>query len=346
MDACVGPAILGRDNTELNWRDKGIMQSMLPFIDFSDIRDLAARVANDTLDKLRPTKRIEVVDNLGRRVPLAICREYFGFPGPDQATMKRWSKTSQTHFFKNLGEDEDVRKAAEQSGREMKTYLAELISGRAKQLCERPDSGNPHLAVLDRILLTHYAPGIEFTIERVINNMAGLLIGAVETTSQAIVQALEQLLKNPEIRQQAIELANSEKLEEFQSFVWEALRFNPINPLLFRYTERDALIAAGTFRQTLIPQKTIVFACTASAMADGRELHNPDRFIAGRPQRHYLFFGYGHHECLGRYIGSVMVTETIRQLMRRPNVQLLPGDEGKIDFGGGPFPERFNVAFG
>lgn len=54
---------------------------------------------------------------------------------------------------------------------------------------------------------------------------------------------------------------------------------------------------------------------------------NPDEFI---------HFGFGSHECLGRYIGMVMIPEMIRQVLLRTNIAAsAPINEGAAG-GGGP----------
>ena len=40
----------------------------------------------------------------------------------------------------------------------------------------------------------------------------------------------------------------------------------------------------------------------------------------------------------------MIIPEMIQRVLLRPGIRLIPGPEGKIDFQGGPFPERFLVA--
>jgi hypothetical protein len=69
---------------------------------------------------------------------------------------------------------------------------------------------------------------------------------------------------------------------------------------------------------------------------------DPLRFIPSRNWYHYFHFGFGSHECLGRYIGMVMIPEMVRQLMLRPGLK----GHGRIDYRGGPFPERYDLSWG
>lgn len=346
MDPVVdGPFMLARDNTPVNWREKSIMKAMLLPEDLPAVRAMAGKLADAALDRAAREGRIEVVNGLGRLVPIRICGDYFGFPGPDTATMFRWSRATQSDMFKNLGNDPAVHAVSVEAGREMRAYLAELLPRKRKVAGRKPKAGRP-ADVFGRLIRTHFPQEIAFDDARILANMAGLLIGTGETTSQAIVQSLEQILLRPEVLRQAVEAAQAGDDPAFDAIVWEALRFNPINPLLFRLCEADYRLAAGTDRQAVIPARTIVFACTASAVFDPAELPDPEAFHPARPAYHSFHFGYGDHTCLGKYVGMMIIPEVIKRVVLRPGLRLLPGDEGKIDFQGGPFPERFLVAYG
>lgn len=320
MDPVVGgPFMLSRDNTEVNWREKGIMQAMLQWEELPAIREMSKDIAEEALDKFAATGKIEAVNELGRYVPVMMCGEYFGFPGPNREAMYRWSKAAQTNMFKNLPNNPQIQAEAEQAGQEMRAYLTQLLQEKKAEIAQEakaerrkkrresrkfrikkflsrithgdlPENVNQPVEDDDlddtftRLLETHFSDEIHFDESRIISNMCGLLIGAVETTSQAIVQIIEQLLLNPAIFEAALKAAQADDNETFDKYVWEALRFNPINPLVFRYCEADYVLAAGTERETLIPKGTIVFACTSSAMFDAKELPEPERFSLDRPR--------------------------------------------------------------
>jgi cytochrome P450 len=351
MDPVVdGPFMLARDNTPVNWREKSIMQTMLQLEDLPSVRAMSGDFTEDALDRFAEQGRIEVVSQIGRYVPVRVCGAYFGFPGPNLETMFRWSKATQSDMFKNLQNDPTVHDAAVQAGGEMRTYLAELLEEKRRDNAAKDPtkaSGMPPCEdTFQRLIRTHFPSEIGFDDHRLLANMAGLLIGSVETASQAIVQALEQILFRRDVHAEASAAAREVDPSHFDKYVWEALRFNPINPLIFRFCEEDYILAAGTPRETRIPKGTIIFACTASAMFDSVVLPDPETFNINRATFIRLHFGYGHHTCLGRYVGLVQIPEVIRRILLRPNVRLLPPPEGAIDFQSGPFPERFNIAYG
>jgi len=347
MDAVVGsPFMLARDNTPVNWREKSIMKAMLQLEDLPAVREMSGGFADEALDRFAGDGRIEVVHELSRHVPVRTCGDYFGFPGPNPEAMYRWSKATQSDFFKNLQNDVTVHEAAVQAGGEMMAYLGELLEEKRQRFFAEQNGQRLPEDTFSRLIRTYFPAEIGFDDQRMLTNMAGLLIGTVETTSQAIVQALEQILLRPDIAAEAIAAARSSDTDAFDAYVWEALRFNPINPLIFRFCEQDTTLAAGTPRETRIPAKTIVFALTASAGFDSAVLPDPENFQIKRPAFTQLHFGYGHHTCLGKYIGLVQVPEVIRRILLRPKVRLLAPPEGAIDFKGGPFPEHFTIAYG
>lgn len=344
MDPVVGPFMLARDATPINWREKGIMQAVLRPEDLPRVREMAGRLADEALDAAAPAGRIEAIGSLCRFVPIRIVGEYFGFPGPDLKAMYRWSKATQTNMFKNLLNDPAIHEAAVQTGHEMREYLTGLLAEKRAEL-ESPNGDVPQ-DTFSRLLCTQFPAEIGFDDERLLSNIMGLLVGTGETSSQAIAQSLEQILLRPEVHGQAVQAAGAEDPAPFDEYVWEGLRLNPINPLIFRLSVEDYTLAAGTERETVIPAGTLVFACTSSAGFDADVLEDPETFKTGRPSYLNLHFGYGHHTCLGRYAGSVLVPEVVRRVLLRPNVHLLPPPEGKIDFQGGPFPESFWFGFG
>ena len=56
-------------------------------------------------------------------------------------------------------------------------------------------------------------------------------------------------------------------------------------------------------------------------IADPEAYANPDAFDARRTMYQTFTLGYGHHECLGRAIATVMLPEIVRQVLLLPNLQ-------------------------
>jgi cytochrome P450 len=338
MDPSVGPYMLGRDCTEINQRDKGIMRAFMRMEDLPAIRQKVRNLANASVEKqLYTQNQIEVVSTLSRLVPIQLTGEYFGFPGPDLASMFRWSRATQYDMFHNLDNDPKVHQDNIDAGQEMRAYLTQLLPQRREQLKNGADLDD----VLSRLLKSHFDDSIGFGDERIITNMMGTLVGGIETTSAAIVQLLDQLFKRPKILKEAIEVANGNDDHLMYRYCWEALRFNPINPFVVRHCRADYRIAKGSLRAATIKAGSTVLISTRSAMRDGLQLPAASSFAIDRPESVYMHLGYGLHTCLGDQISRIQVPEIVRRILQIPGVR----PAADIDYGGGPFPERYPLTY-
>jgi cytochrome P450 len=146
--------------------------------------------------------------------------------------MMRWSYIAQLDNFHNysftdLGDSPEIHAQADAAKLEMKQYIAHLIPERLQQLKENPQLDD----ILSRILRTPFPPSVGFGMERVGVNVVGFLVGAVETPSQAVAQALDELLKRPIHLAGAKQAAEKGDDELFSGYVWEAMRFHPSSPI-------------------------------------------------------------------------------------------------------------------
>lgn len=342
MDKSVGKFMLGHDASVYNERDKGIMRALIQKEDLPLVREMVARIATQCIEESEAGGAFEVVSNLSRKAPVLLTEKYFGFKGPDLETMYRWSRATQEDMFHNQTMSGQIHDNNIRAGREMHTYLSKvLIPKRKKQLKKNSDRDD----IVTRLLKLKLPDEIKWDKERVLTNIMGLLVGGVETTSQAVVQILDQFLRHPKAMDGARQAALHDDLPRLSSYCWEALRFNPINPVVFRQCKNDCRIAAGTFRTAKIKKGQVVIVGTRSAMKDPREIKRPGKFDIDRPAYQYLHFGYGSHRCLGDHVSSVQIPEMVKALLLKKNLRRAPGSAGQIDFKGGPFPESFSVKF-
>lgn len=337
MDPLVGPFMLARDDTAINWHEKGLMRAVLNWDDLPAVRELVSKTANDALPGNKG--EADLVPTVGRLVPLRIVQKHFGFDAPDE-DMLHWSFATQHAMFRNLTGDPAVVEACIRAGTDMRAWLRQFL---AKKWAAAPLEATD---TVSRLVNVSRLPDIAFDPDRVISNVCGLLVGAIETMSQAIVQAIDQLLLRPDVLEQARQAAAAGNTALFDRYVFEALRFNPITTIQFRLAEIERELGTGTPYGTVVPAGTRIAACTGSAMFDGDLMPNPDEFSLTRPPTSYLHFGLGHHECLGRYVGEVAIPEAVRQVVLRPDLRRKDGPAGQIDFAGGPFPEHFSVEWG
>ena len=328
---------MDQDDTAVHWREKSIMKAILDREDIPAIRSYVADKAAALLAAAGGS--IDAVMGLTRAVPIALVQDWFGFVHSDPAKLREWSYWNQIDAFWNQPFDSiiwpdqsKVVSERESANKEMAVYLVALIAGREAEL----KLGATPRDSVSRLLALSASKAVNFDLKRVVINTGGLLIGAVETTSHAAVNALEVLLQRPDVLAQACAAANSDDATAIDGFVYEALRFKPAFPYFFRTCEQDTVIGRGTDHETPVAKGTTVLAVTHSAMFDPHTFSNPEHFDPARDQGNHFHFGLGLHECLGRAIGQVMIPEIVRQSLRLRGLTA-----AGVDYKGGPVPEAW-----
>lgn len=311
---------MAQDDTSAHWREKSVMRAILDFEQLPAMRAFVGETARAAL--ARAGGKVEAVGALTRAVPVALVQKFFGFADSDPHKLIEWSYWNQqdafwnqpfdTHWRTDAAEVVDKRRRA---GFMMALYLARLVARRTAEIKLGLGGDDP----VSRLLRLTFSDATRFNLKKVVFNAGGLLIGAVETTSHAVVNALSWLLANPAALASARAAATTADRERFDGHVWEALRFRPAFPYFFRVAHRATELAGGTPGATVVPPGTTVLAVTHSAMFDAAAFPDPERFDPARSHADMFTLGHGLHECLGRAIASVMLPEIVRQAL------LLPG---------------------
>jgi cytochrome P450 len=302
----------------------------------SDVADIvaprAATLASEIVAGSGGT--LNLPGDLALRVSADMVGTYFGTPGPSEREMIDWATAMFWFLFGDLGADPQVGARARQAAADCRAWLDAAIAARKA-------APTPANDVLNRCLALQAAetPGMDDLGIR--NNLIGLLIGAVPTISKAATLALDELLRRPEALRVAQAAARAGDDALMEAHVWEALRFNPHNPVIYRRAVRDATIAAASLRARRIPKGTLVFAANHSAMFDGLDIPDPRAFRADRPWDTYIHWGYGMHACFGDAINRAVIPAILKPLLARPGLRAT----GPRDDGGTPFPVSLPVAF-
>ena len=280
---------MGQDDTAMHWREKSVMRSIL---DFEDIPDIRAFVADKTASILKNANgTIDAVNDLARAVPIALVQEKFGFADSDPKKLFEWSYWNQVDEFWNYSWDllpkakhDDIVAKHQAANAEMGAYLGALAQRRGKEMQAGQANNDP----LSRLLRVALSKGLRFDATRAVVNTGGLLVGAVETTSHAAVNAIAGLLKRPEVLAEARAAAAANDPSGFDGFVFEEMRFKPAFPYFFRQCEQATVLSGGTKHATEIPPGTIVFALTHSAMFDSDVFDDPDCFELDSPDQQHV----------------------------------------------------------
>jgi cytochrome P450 len=282
--------------------------------------------------------RIDVPQDLTLRVPAQLLGVYFGTPGPSERQMIDWTTVMFWYLFIDLAADPALGATALAAAADCRSYLDLAIRARKAA----PSAGDD---VLNRCLAMQTAglPGMDDLGIR--NDLIGLVIGAVPTTSKAAVQALDQLLDRPDALAGAQQAARADDDARLGSYVFEALRFNPVNPFIYRRAVRDTVIARSTLRAKTIPRSTMVLAANLSAMFDRLQSAAPGSFRTDRSWENYILWGYGLHTCFGAYINRAMIPAILKPLLKRPHLRRATGAAGQVDTAGTPFPVHLVLEF-
>jgi cytochrome P450 len=282
--------------------------------------------------------RIDVPQDLTLRVPAQLLDPYFGTPGPTEREMIAWTTQMFWYLFIDLAADAGLRTRAMDSAKQCRAYLDAVIQQRKANPTDADDVVNRCLAMQRAGL-----PGMDDLGIR--DNLIGLIIGAVPTTSKAAVQALDQLLSRPGALAGAQKAAAENDDALLAAHIFEALRFNPLNPAVYRRATRDTTIAAHTARAIRVPQGSMVFAFNLSAMFDRRKVEAPNAFRADRPWDNYILWGDGMHTCFGAHINYALIPAILKPLLARKGLRRVAGDLGQIDTEATPFPMHMWLEF-
>jgi cytochrome P450 len=329
---------LGMQDSDLYERDTSNMRLAMRRDDVAMVVEPAARRLADQL-VAKQTSRIDLPKDLSLLVPTAIVTDYFGITGAQNDDLIAWATLMFWYLFVDLAGDPTLARKALDAAAACRSVIDAAIAARKASGAAKDD-------VLGRCLLLQQAerPGMDDLGIR--NNLIGLVIGAIPTISKACVQALDQLLERPQALASAQAAARAGDDALLAAHVFEAFRFNPINPLIYRRAARDTTIAAGSLRARKIAKGTMVLASNLSAMFDPLRIEAPESFRTDRPWGEYMLWGYGMHTCFGAYINRAVMPAILKPLLAKPGLRRAAGAAGRIDGGGTPFPQHFSVEWG
>ena len=335
MMGVIGPFVLSQDITPGYDHDISVMRLVVRREDLPRVKEIVSRNAAGIVQSLTQGQGpFEIVQALTRKVPVRLAAEYYGFDAPDDTQMMGWARDCFREFFINLTNSPDMRAPAVTSGAAIHARLDTLLAER------RAGGGNGKDDVMGRLLCLQTAADADGVDDEAIRRtLAGLVIGMIETTSQAAIQALLVLFSMPDALAKATTAAKADDDDGLAGIVFEALRFRPINPMVVRVTNQDYHLAAGEPHATVIPKGSMVFALTWSAMFDPRVVEQPAAFQPGRPDYHYLHYATGLHACFGRYISQIQIPQIVKPLLKLPGLR--PAGAPEYD---GTFPQKLLVS--
>ncbi len=318
-------------------RDTAAMRLVMRHTDVPDrivprAIDLAVRAVADARG------RIDLPPDLTLTVPTDMVMGYFGLADVDAGDLQGWATRLFWYLFGDLGADPDLHNRAMADAAALRDALDAAIAARHAAPSDHDD-------LIARCLALQAAgvPGMDDLGIR--NNLLGLVIGAIPTISKSACLALDELLRRPDALRRAQAAARTGDAAQLAPHLWEALRFNPHNPIIYRRAIRDTVIAPGTFRARRVRMGDMVFAATLSAMHDPAGVETPARFRPARPFSDHIIWGTGVHTCFGAQINAAVIPAILMPLLARSGLRRAEGTAGQCDTGGTPFPQHMTLVY-
>src|SRR4051812_48545492 len=88
-------------------------------------------------------------------------------------------------------------------------------------------------------------------------NLCGLIIGSVDTTNKVLTLVMQVLLKDKKYLKRAQEAAIQNDIQLLGKIMLEALRFNPHNPIVLRYSKKDSTVNFNDKKYTIPASSTL-----------------------------------------------------------------------------------------
>ncbi len=315
---------LGMKDEERYTRDKTNMRMTAPRGEaVARVGPETARLSAEVIERALPNGRIDLAMELTQEVTTRLFGPYFGTPGRGVTEFSDQARGLFGFMFADLFNDPARKVAAEPLAVAMRAYLEETIAARKLARGQHDD-------ILERCLQFQDLGLPGFADREIRNNLIGLIVGALPQPPMVIPQLFDVLLDRPKELAAAQAAARADDDALVARYVFEASRFYPLTPGLFRYFLEDYRVAAGTWRAKTIPAGAFVMAATRSAMFDGRKLADARSFRLDRPADAYMHFGYGMHECFGVYMNRVMIPQICKAVLKLPKLRRAAGDAGRL----------------
>lgn len=308
-----GPFVLGMDRSPAHGAQRMMLYTALRDTSLEPIIEASTEYAEKLLEDSGGT--IDAVDDYARKVAARTASALFGISGPDDQLFLEATRSIFGHTFLNLGNDETIRQRAVLAGALIRQLFEVEIANRAEPY------GNPDL--MDALLRA----GASEDDTRLI--LAGMLVGAIDTTTSSVARILCVLDRDDDIR---AKFEGATTREDQWGLCLEALRRWPHNPIVLRQAADDTTLGGATIGKA---SRVVLF--THAAMLDKSTFPDHQLAVADRNRRAYFHFGGGLHPCSGIPINALQIPMLVSLLVERQY-----RTRGAINWAG-PFPHNLNI---
>jgi len=332
-----GNVFLGMDDDPERADEKALFYELMPSREaITRAKPEVEALSDDIVEQANG--RLDLAMQLTQTVTTRFFGSYFGLPGPvDTETYSDWARLLFEFQFVDRANNPDLRKRVDGVAAQLRDYVDSAIAERKTALGEHDD-------LLERCLQLQKADG-SLADEQIRNNLIAFIVGGFPQPPMIVPQLFDVLLGRAEQLKAASRAAQQGNDELVSRYVFEALRYFPLTPGLFRDCAQAHTIAKGTKREKTIPTGSTVLALTRSAMYDSQVLTRPAEFSVERPPVDYMHFGWGPHLCFGVFVNEQIIPAICKSVLKRPNLRRARGKAGRLTFDGA-FAKSLEVEFG
>lgn len=259
------------------------------------LRSHIVEICDGILDDAAAAGTLDVVGDLGYRLPVTVICELLGVPAGDQAQFGPWSSALSRLLDGDLADD--ALAAGLDAFLHILGYLNEIIDERRA----RPADD------LTSALIAAEEAGDRLSETELRSILILLFVAGHETTTNLIGNGTWALLQHPD---QLARLRADPTL--ITSTVEELLRYDGPVHLTGRVATTPAEVGGVP-----IPAGTQVVTLLAAANRDPRQFPDPDRLDVARDPNHHLAFSHGIHYCLGAALARAEGQIAIGSLVSR-----------------------------
>jgi cytochrome P450 len=267
------------------------------------------QIAIDLIEPLTHKTEFDAAQELAMHLPPQATLSFLGFPEESHKKME------QAAF--------DITRLRGQESPRIMEAGVEVVQTAIELINARKESDHEYDDIVGLLMKSEFE-GRPLKDEEIVQFLAVLLLGAVDTTTSAIAGSIYWLAMHPEAQKELREGG------EIPSNVLEEL-LRWVTPLqgLGRTVTKDT-----EFGGCPLHKDDRVLLMWGSGNRDESVFENPDEVDFDRKPNRHLSFGMGPHRCAGVHLGKLMLRVTLEEFLKRVGDFEL-GDPDQLQWLGG-----------
>ncbi|SEM43498.1 cytochrome P450 [Rhodococcus maanshanensis] len=263
--------------------------------------DGIGRICDELIDAVIGRGECDFVRDLAAPLPMAVIGDMLGVRPQEREMFLRWSD--------DLVEAQGSNASEEMLSKMMAAYVS-FVDFTMRTIEQRRREPTEDLT---SVLVHAEIDGRRLTDEDIVAETLLILVGGDETTRHVLSGGMEQLMRNPEQRDQLVADRSLIPLALEEMVRW----VSPVKNMC-RTVTRDV-----EFHGTRLRAGEKMLLLFESANFDESVFESPARFDISRNPNPHVAFGFGSHFCLGNQLARLEGRLMFERLLERiPNMEL------------------------